>query len=124
MTNTEALRQYDGAGRYCRAITTIKIPRVFEADPAAVEHMREIWQREIDKTTAAMRQAEQAVDQLPRQEWREVIKNRMLLGFDIYTTAEIMAYSIRSVCRYEQQALEYLETGEEPARPGRPPAAP
>lgn len=124
MTDLEAIKQYRAAERYRDAILAERVPWIFDRDPEALAQYREIVQRGLDQAEAVMRQAERAVKQLPRQEWRDVMSWRFLEEMDTYDTAEAMAYSVSSVFRYERQAVEYMETGKQPGRPGRPAGGP
>ena len=124
MTDLEAIRQYKAAERYRDGILAERVPWIFDRDPEALAQYREIVQRSLDQAEAEMRKAERAVEQLPRPEWRDVMAWRFLQGQNIYDTAEAMAYSVRSIMRYEQQAVEYMETGKQPGRPGRPAGGP
>ena len=115
VTDLEAIRQYKAAER---------VPWIFDRDPEALAQYREIVQRSLDQAEAEKRKAERAVEQLPRPEWRDVMAWRFLQGLNIYDTAEAMAYSTSSIMRYERQAVEYMETGKQPGRPGRPAGGP
>lgn len=124
MTDLEAIRQYTAAGRYRDRILALRVPWIFDRDPEALAKYRKIVQRGLDQAEAVMRQAERAVKHLPRQEWRDIMTWRFLEGMNTYDTAETMAYCVRSIMRYERQAVEYLETERLPARPGRRPEGP
>lgn len=119
MTDLEAINQYLAAERYRRIILDERVPEVFDRDPVTRERYRAIMQREINEADAVMDQAVQAIKRLPRPEWREVMANRFMLGLFVFETADAIAYSDRSVYRFEQQAVEYLETCQEPKRRGR-----
>lgn len=119
MTDLEAINQYLAAARYLDYMRSAKIPAVFDRDPVTRERYRAIMQRGIESAEAVMDQAVQAIKRLPRPEWREIMANRFMLGLFIFETADAIAYSNRSVYRFEQQAVEYLETGKEPSRRGR-----
>lgn len=117
MTDLEAIKQYAAAAGYRAKLEDEEIPEIYQRDPKALDQYRQTIQREINFTEAVMHQAEKALEQLPRPYLREALRNRYFLALDEYETADAMAYSVRSVFRFEQQAFEYLETGKAPEWP-------
>ena len=124
MTDNEALRQYTAAKKYRDVILAAKVPQIFGRDPEILERFRSITLRGIEEAEKIMRQAERAVDQLPRETWRNVLACRFLQGLDEYKTAEALFFCERSVLYQQKHALEYLETGKDPASAGRRPDGP
>ena len=123
MTDLEAIRQYRSAAGEREALLSAPAPEIFVRDPEGREQYGRIIRKALKIPEAILYQAEQAVDQLPRHEWREALTNRFLLGMDEYETAYAMAYSVRSVFRFQQEAEEHLSR-ETPGRPGRPQEGP
>lgn len=112
MTDLEAIRQYMAAVGEREALLDAPAPEIYTRDPAGSEQYSQILRRALEIPEAIIKQAERSVDQLPRPEWREAMTNRFLLGLDSYETAEAMAYSVRSVFRFEQEAVAFLESRE------------
>ena len=124
MTDAEAIRAYLAAARYRKIILKSRIPRFIERDPVALEKVTERWRVDIKTAELVMQQAERAVEQLPRQTWREAVRLRFLEGMDVFSAGEAMFYSDRSVRRFERAAFAFLETGKEPDPDAEPPEGP
>lgn len=119
MTDLEAIKQYREASQYYEMFYDRPIPWVFARDPAIVARIKERDKKRMASAACVMRQAEMALNRLPRLEWREAMVNRYFLLRDHLATAEAMSYSETSVRRFERAAIEYLSrTNKGPA--GRP----
>lgn len=110
MTDLQAITQYRAAKVERAVILDIKVPWIFLDDPEALKQYQNILQRGLDQTEKTILQAEQAIEQLPREEWKDIFVCRFIHGMDWYQTAEQVNYSMASVFRYARQAIDYLQT--------------
>lgn len=124
MTDEKAIRQYRATEGYRDLILNSKIPEIYARDPGSLAKYRSILQRGIDKTEAELKQAEQAIERLPKKIWRDVLEYRFILGLSAEDTADALAYSRTAIMRFQQAAFKYLETGEAPRQPRRLPEGP
>jgi len=112
MTDLEAIKQYRAAGLFWEFLYSRPLPWIFERDPAIAAKIRERDRQRMAKAERVMRQAEKALNQLPRHEWKAAMINRYLLRRDHLATAEVMNYSETSVRRFEQAAIDHLKARE------------
>lgn len=112
MTDFEAIRQYRAASDFRDFLRNRRLPWIFETDPAIVAWSKERDKKRIEQLEQTMRQAEEAIARLPRDEWREAIIQRYFLQRDHMAAAEAMNYSESSVKRFEYAAIEYLSQTE------------
>ena len=112
MTDLEAIKQYRAASSFWEFLYDRPLPWIFARDPAIVARIRARDRARMAKAERVMRQAEKALNQLPRHEWKAAMINRYLLQRDHLATAEAMNYSEASIRRFEVRAIEYLEARE------------
>ena len=108
MTDTEALKKYQSALRYRKALLAEKPPAVY-AGCSGWSRIEKHRQDAIRETVAVMRQAENAVDRLPEKEWRDAIRLHFIEDLDYYDIADEIFASVRTVHNIRKRAFDYLD---------------
>ena len=118
MTDYDALRQYVRACEYLRSLkeqgptyVPVHEPPTKE-DQKAIDHVRKHWQKEVGFCFAVIDQAERAVEDLPKNDWRGLMQSVYLNGEEVWEASQSNYISERTSARYIRQSLDYLEQRE------------
>ena len=126
MTVSEAVRQYRGVNQSYKVIYKLGPPKIpsnkipDQTDEEASAMIKNTWTNFLKEAEAITEAAGRAVESLPREEWRRIVRLVYLDGMTIDNAAYKSFTSERTAKRYLQQAFLFWATGEMPGKPGRP----
>ena len=112
MTDLEAIKQYRDLLSWWEVLYHQKEPRIFWDSPEIMAQREERRQRRMRKAEKTLRQAERALNSLPKREWKTAMIQRYILRRDHMEAADAMFVCERTERRYEYAAIKYLEARE------------